>query len=82
MPIYVYECADCLGTWKENHGMSETIEECNWCDSKNIYRKPPPVVSVFKPHTKKKKVGDITKEYIENAREELKQQKNDMDKDR
>ena len=40
LPIYVYQCGDCLGEWKENHLMSETIEECTWCGSKNIGRKP------------------------------------------
>jgi len=82
MPIYIYECGDCLGRWKENHGMTETIEDCFWCDSRNVYRKPSQLASIFKPHLKKKKAGDLTKEFIEDAREDLKQQKNDMDETR
>ena len=37
---FTYTNGDCLGEWKENHLMSETIEECTWCGSKNIGRKP------------------------------------------
>ena len=40
MPIYVYECLDCFGEWKESHGMHEEIEDCSWCGGKNIHRKP------------------------------------------
>ena len=40
MPIYVYQCLSCLGEWKENHGMTEEIQDCFWCDSHNIHRKP------------------------------------------
>lgn len=82
MPIYVYQCGDCLGEWKENHLMSETIEECTWCGSKNIGRKPTNFSYDGNKQTKKKKTGDLTKEFIENSKEDLKNQKKELDSSR
>ena len=82
MPIYVYQCGDCLGEWKESHLMCETVEDCFWCDSRNVNRKP----SNFSFNSDKtestKKVGDLTKEFIENSKDDLKNQKKELDKDR
>ena len=84
MPIYIYQCGDCLGEWKENHLMCETIEECPWCSSGNIGRKP----SNFSFNTnnsntnKNKKTGDLTKEFIESSKEDLKNQIKELDTSR
>ena len=82
MPIYVYQCGDCLGEWKENHLMSETIEECPWCSSKNIGRKPSNCSYNSKKQEQTQKVGDLTREFIENSKDDLKNQKKEQDKDR
>tara|TARA_R100000388_G_scaffold94967_2_gene84559 strand:- start:9315 stop:9563 length:249 start_codon:yes stop_codon:yes gene_type:complete len=82
LPIYVYQCGDCLGEWKENHLMSESIEDCPWCDSKNIARKPSDFTFNSKKQEKQKKVGDLTREFIENSKEDLKNQKKGLDKNR
>ena len=82
MPIYVYQCGDCLGEWKENHLMSESIDDCPWCDSKNISRKPTDFTLNSKKQEKQKKVGDLTREFIENSKEDLKNQKKGLDKSR
>tara|TARA_R100000008_G_scaffold86740_1_gene81261 strand:- start:383 stop:634 length:252 start_codon:yes stop_codon:yes gene_type:complete len=83
MPIYVYACNACLGEWKESHGMTEDVEKCNWCESHNIYRKPSSFTNLSKPKTaKKKKVGDLTNEFIENSKQDLSKQKKELDKNR
>ena len=73
---------DCLGEWKENHLMCETVEDCFWCDSKNVARK----ITNFSYNTDKqkeiKKTGDLTKEFIENSKEDLKNQKKELDSSR
>lgn len=81
MPIYVYQCADCLGEWKENHLMSETIEECPWCASRNIGRKPSEF-SYGGNKQAKRKTGDLTKEFIESSKEDLKNQRKELDNSR
>ena len=82
MPIYVYQCADYLGEWKENHLMSETIEECPWCASRNIGRKPSEFSYGGNKQAKKKKTGDLTKEFIESSKEDLKNQRKELDNSR
>jgi len=82
MPIYVYECNNCLGEWKISHSMTETEEECTWCQSRNIYRKPSSFVNLSKKTEAKRKVGDLTGEFIENSRHDLQKQKEELDKQR
>ena len=82
MPIYVYQCGDCLGEWKENHLMSETVDSCFWCDSKNINRKPSNFSYNNKKQEKNKKTGDLTKEFIESSKEDLKNEKKELDNSR
>ena len=82
MPIYVYQCGDCLGEWKENHLMSESIEECPWCSSGNIGRKHSEFSYGSAAKQKKKKTGDLTKEFIQNSKEDLKNQIKELDNSR
>ena len=82
MPIYIYECGDCLGEWKESHGMTETIEDCFWCESKNVYRIPAPFTNLSKKTEIKRKVGDLTKEFIQDSQKDLKAQKKILDDSR
>ena len=82
MPIYVYQCGDCLGEWKTSHLMCETIDNCSWCDSKNIGRKPTSFSYSTDKQEENKKTGDLTKEFIENSKEDLKNQKKELDSSR
>ena len=84
MPIYLYHCDECLGEWKETHSMTEEIEECKWCHSRNIKRVPSLFSNFIKENswTKNKKTGDLTKEFIENSKKDLKDQKRELDKNR
>ena len=82
LPIYVYECLDCLGEWKESHLMCEFPKGCFWCDSENIHRKPSNFSFGSAKEEKKNKVGDLTKDFIENSMKDLKNQKKELDKNR
>jgi hypothetical protein len=62
--------------------MCETVESCTWCDSKNVCRKPSNFSFNTKSTERDKKVGDLTKEFIENSKDDLKNQKKELDKDR
>tara|TARA_R110000824_G_scaffold67377_5_gene174502 strand:+ start:26043 stop:26294 length:252 start_codon:yes stop_codon:yes gene_type:complete len=79
MPIYVYACDDCFGEWKESHGMTEEVDNCHWCESGNIYRKPSAFVNLSKQFKQKLKVGSHVKEFIEDSRKELEQQKKEAE---
>ena len=62
--------------------MSETIEECPWCASRNIGRKPSEFSYGGNKQAKKKKTGDLTKEFIESSKEDLKNQRKELDNSR
>ena len=62
--------------------MGETIEECPWCASKNIGRKPSEFSYNKKKQEKSKKVGNLTEEFIENSKDDLKNQKKELDSSR
>jgi len=78
VPIYIYQCSDCEEQFKVSHSMHEDWEACDICSSKNIARVPL-FSSNLKFFAKKQKVGDITKEFIESAKEDLQKQKTEID---
>ena len=79
MPIYRYSCSLCDEEFTVMHSWSEIQENCAKCGHDEIKK----LISV--PHVAKnvepedKKVGQITKEYIEANREILKQQKEEKE---
>ena len=74
MPIYLYECATCKEVFKVRHGMSETCECCTLCGSNTIERKVSTFTNLSKQKHAAAKVGDVTKEFIENSKDDLKTQ--------
>ena len=82
MPIYVYECADCLEEFKVSHGMTETWDTCEWCESKNIDRKPLFFTNLSKKKKRTTKVGDLTKDFISTSKEALGEFKKDLEGER
>jgi len=78
MPRYAYKCSACGGTSTIQHLSTESPEDCPLCKSTSA------LVKLLTPfHTKpvkdtKAKVGQVTEEFIQDARRELKQQKNEL----
>ena len=62
--------------------MCETVEECTRCGSKNVARKPSDFSYNTNKQQKKKKTGDLTKEFIESSKEDLKNQRKELDSSR
>ena len=62
--------------------MGETIEECPWCSSRNVGRKPSEFSYKNKKQETTKKVGNLTEEFIENSKEDLKNQRKELDSSR
>jgi putative FmdB family regulatory protein len=82
MPIYLYDCLGCEINFTIKHGMSETCEECPTCGSDNVSRIPTSFTNFSTSLKRSKKVGDTTKEFIENAKQELKIQKEELEQKR
>jgi putative FmdB family regulatory protein len=79
VPIYIYECLTCEDQFKVSHGMTEEHEKCDSCESGDIRRVPTLFTNLAKKRTIKSRTGDVTKEFIESAREELKQERKELD---
>ena len=80
MPKYTYRCNTCEKTWDEWHSMSELITECE-CGSTFVFRLPSTFTTLVTDDRRRdKKVGEATKEGIEENRELLKQMKEDARK--
>jgi hypothetical protein len=62
--------------------MKENHESCNICEGNSIQRVPTLFSNLSKKILRKNKVGDATKEFIEDSRDELRKQKKDLDNER
>ena len=78
MPRYIYFCENCEKDFSLFHGINEVQETCTVCESEQIKK------MVTKPLRLKKQVkkstGKLTKKYIEDNREILKNLKKENEK--
>jgi len=79
MPKYLYRCEDCGVDWYVTLSLSEAQEtkwiNCLYCVSSSCNRVPQTFSVREEKKETPKQVGDITESFIEEAREELDQQK-------
>ena len=80
MPRYRYMCSNCGFTKVFFHGISESIETCENCDELTMEKDYSALfMSPAAKERSKNEVGKITKEYIEENKEILKQQKKEAE---
>ena len=76
MPRYEYECGECLRVSTFNHISTEQEDDCPLCMAQSSLKK---LLSTFStspsPRTKAPRVGEITEQFIKEARVDLKKQK-------
>tara|TARA_R100000008_G_C3585887_1_gene172228 strand:+ start:1772 stop:2026 length:255 start_codon:yes stop_codon:yes gene_type:complete len=78
MPRYEYRCANCEAIVVIAHASTEEAKECPKCSSINALKK---LVSTFMTKTKPRSrsvTGDVTENFIKDARVDLKQQKKEL----
>ena len=82
MPRYKYNCKACGNTVSVFHTLEEIYTDCEKCETTGSMEKVLSNVHIFKVGTKNSnqgtKVGEITKKYIEENRELLKKEKEDL----
>lgn len=83
MPFYQYQCKSCHKEWTEYHGYDESPLVCPFCDNKNfrkIYNYTTLKISSSEITDIKKenKIGQKTRQFIEESRKELEEQKENM----
>jgi len=75
MPKYKYKCNACEVVFELVHSMKERVRDCDSCKMTNVVERIPYTVRVQKIRGGKEKPGSIVKRFIEEAKEEVKNEK-------
>lgn len=84
MPRYEYECDRCTEVIQIFHSMDESIDSCPDCGSADIKKsfKTPIAFSARKEKERDRKAGELVEEFIQQSKEDLKNEKREVDKNR
>jgi len=78
MPRYVYHCSLCDGYFQVRHGMKETQESCQLCEESGHLQRVPQIPNIKKQaSTGASPTGSLTKDFIEQNRELLRDMKSE-----
>ena len=77
MPRYTYHCDECGVTYQKAHSIKEKMVDCEECDVEGTLKRIPSMPFVF---SEKKNVGDIVKQHIEDAKQDIKDEKENLQK--
>lgn len=78
MPKYFYICTECKVKKSLYHSMTEVIDSCEECGAADSLKKIPSFFSFEVPKEASVKTGQVVKESIEEFREDLKNQKDEL----
>ena len=78
MPRYLYKCTQCKELTVGMHSYKEKLTECEKCDAAGSLIKMLSRPNIQRKIERIKKVGEVTEEFIEDAREELIIQKEEL----
>jgi len=76
MPRYAYRCKTCMSEFEVFHGMSEKLKNCEEC-SGVLFRVPSTTFTTTKTSATEKP-GQMVKEFIQDAKEEIEAEKEKM----
>jgi len=80
MPKYEYKCKTCNEHFFLRHGIKEKIEKRPTCE-KECDLERIPTISFRKIEKKKKKVGKVVRDYIEDTKKEIEEEKEHLKQD-
>ncbi len=78
MPKYAYKCSACGEQFEVFHLMSEVLENCEKCGAECSLKKVISYPINVQKNEKKQKVGEVVKQHIEEARQDIKKEKKKM----
>ena len=79
MPRYEYRCDQCKDEFITSHSINETITDCILCKTKDsLIRIPSSFFAPRPPNKQNKKPGTLVKQFIENAKKEIKEEKKQL----
>ena len=77
MPKYHYRCKACLDEFLVRHSIKEKREDCEKCDAVGVLERIPSVPFIVKKDT----AGGVVKKHIEEARQDIAKEKEEMQKE-
>lgn len=77
MPKYNYRCSECDGEFEARHSMTEVVDACALCGGGPVSRIPSLFFSVSKPSN----AGSLVKEFIEDAKRDVQNEKRKLKED-
>ena len=77
MPRYTYRCDVCGNSFEVSHSISEKLTDCE-CGEEGSLKRIPSLPFRASVKINKQKAGEIVKEFIEDAKKEVKQVKQEM----
>ena len=77
MPRYTYCCEECGNTFEKAHSIKEKLTDCEECGEKGALKRIPSMPFVF---SEKKQTGDLVKQHIEETKQEMKKDKEQLKK--
>lgn len=80
MPKYVYECKECGFEKEVVHSMQEKLKDCEECDTIEALVRVPSFNFLRSSISPEKSSGNRVKEFIEDAREELRNERQELQK--
>ena len=76
VPKYCYKCSECGSEIEVRHGMTERLTDCKVCDNQNVLTRIPQLTNIVRKQEQgERKTGSLVRDYIEENKEILKEQK-------
>ena len=76
MPKYCYKCSECESEIEVRHGMTERLTDCKVCDKEEVLTRIPQLTNIVRKQEQgDRKTGSLVKEYIEENKRILKEER-------
>ena len=76
MPKYCYKCLECESEIEVRHGMTERLTDCEVCNNQEVLIRIPQLTNIMRKQEQgEKKTGSLVKEYIEENKRILKEER-------
>ena len=76
MPKYCYKCSECGSELEVRHGMTERLTDCKVCDNQGVLTRIPQLTNIVRKQEQgEQKTGSLVKDYIQQNKKILKEQK-------
>jgi len=76
VPKYCYKCSECGSEVEVRHGITERLTDCKVCDNQGVLTRIPQLTNIVRKQEQgERKTGSLVKDYIQENKEILKEQK-------